>query len=141
MLNFNTLHKTDFAIIFLLFFFVNYIIILKLLKLRHLEKVGFENYHEIESFRKHLWVLDFSATVYPLLGLLGTIFALMSAFNELSKRGISGASEISQAIGMALTATALGIFMSVWCYFFWKFFNDKLRSKRELMKAELLRSI
>ena len=57
----------------------------------------------------HLWVLDTIITAAPLLGLLGTIFGIMQTFTALSQGGVSDPAEVSRGIGLALTATAIGI--------------------------------
>jgi biopolymer transport protein ExbB len=57
----------------------------------------------------HLWVLDTIITAAPLLGLLGTILGIMETFTALAKGGISDPGEVSRGIGLALTATAIGI--------------------------------
>ena len=67
--------------------------------------------------------------------------ALIIAFQQLAAKGVSGAGEISAAIGTALWATALGIAMSLWFYFFFKFFHSKVSSIKEEVKLELLRSL
>jgi biopolymer transport protein ExbB len=56
-----------------------------------------------------LWVLDTIITAAPLLGLLGTIFGIMQTFTALSEGGVSDPAEVSRGIGLALTATAIGI--------------------------------
>jgi biopolymer transport protein ExbB len=56
-----------------------------------------------------LWILDTIITAAPLLGLLGTIFGIMQTFTALSDGGVSDPAEVSRGIGLALTATAIGI--------------------------------
>jgi biopolymer transport protein ExbB len=56
-----------------------------------------------------LWVLDTIITGAPLLGLLGTILGIMETFMALAHSGVSDPGQVSQGIGMALTATAIGI--------------------------------
>jgi biopolymer transport protein ExbB len=56
-----------------------------------------------------LWILDTIITAAPLLGLLGTIFGIMQTFTALSEGGVSDPTEVSRGIGLALTATAIGI--------------------------------
>ena len=56
-----------------------------------------------------LWILDTIITGAPLLGLLGTIFGIMQTFTALAQGGVSDPAEVSRGIGMALTATAIGI--------------------------------
>lgn len=56
-----------------------------------------------------LWMIDTIITGAPLLGLLGTIFGIMQTFTALAQGGVSDPAEVSRGIGMALTATAIGI--------------------------------
>lgn len=60
-----------------------------------------------------LWILDTIITAAPLLGLLGTIFGIMQTFTALSEGGVSDPAEVSRGIGLALTATAIGIAVAV----------------------------
>jgi biopolymer transport protein ExbB len=56
-----------------------------------------------------MWILDTIITGAPLLGLLGTIFGIMQTFTALAQGGVSDPAEVSRGIGLALTATAIGI--------------------------------
>jgi biopolymer transport protein ExbB len=56
-----------------------------------------------------LWILDTIITAAPLLGLLGTILGIMQTFSALAQGGVSDPAEVSRGIGLALTATAVGI--------------------------------
>ncbi len=56
-----------------------------------------------------LWILDTIVTAAPLLGLLGTIFAIMEMFTALAAGGVSDPAAVSRGIGTALVATAIGI--------------------------------
>jgi biopolymer transport protein ExbB len=60
-----------------------------------------------------LWILEMIITAAPLLGLLGTIFGIMQTFTALSQGGVSDPTEVSRGIGLALTATAVGIAVAV----------------------------
>jgi biopolymer transport protein ExbB len=60
-----------------------------------------------------LWILDTIITAAPLLGLLGTIFGIMQTFTALSEGGVSDPAAVSRGIGLALTATAIGIAVAV----------------------------
>jgi Biopolymer transport proteins len=128
-----------FILMFLVFFYGNYIVFLKLLSLRrkpNTEPVDLMRW--LLDFKKGLWFLDFSATTSPLLGLLGTVIGLIIAFVELGRKGVAGAGEISSAIGLALVATAVGIAMSLWFYLWYKFFTSKHHQIKEELKIKLL---
>ncbi len=136
------IHKAVFGLMLLMFTYGNYIVVLKLLQLRRkvnspvVELLGYA-----ESLRKGLWYLDFAATVSPIVGLLGTVLALIIAFKSLATSGVSGAGEISAAIGTALWATAAGIAMSLWFYFFYKLFQSRVSSVKEEAKLKLLQEM
>jgi biopolymer transport protein ExbB len=67
-------------------------------------------YIEVDKkINARLWILETIITAAPLLGLLGTIFGIMQTFTALSEGGVSDPAEVSRGIGLALTATAIGI--------------------------------
>jgi len=128
-----------FILMFLVFFYGNYIVFLKLLSLRRKPNTEpMDLMRWLLDFKKGLWFLDFSATTSPLLGLLGTVIGLIIAFVELGRKGVAGAGEISSAIGLALVATAVGIAMSLWFYLWYKFFISKHNQIKEELKIKLL---
>uniref|UniRef100_A0A7C5X0Z8 MotA/TolQ/ExbB proton channel family protein n=1 Tax=Thermocrinis ruber TaxID=75906 RepID=A0A7C5X0Z8_9AQUI len=134
-----TVKTAVFILMFLVFFYGNYIVFLKLLSLRKkpdTEPVDLMRW--LLDFKKGLWFLDFSATTSPLLGLLGTVIGLIMAFVELGRKGVAGAGEISSAIGLALVATAVGIAMSLWFYLWYKFLISKHHQIKEELKIKLL---
>ena len=136
------LHKSVFLIMFIMFLLSNYFIALKFLQLKKKPNTELEEALSwTRDFRTGLWWLDFSATTAPLVGLFGTILALIEAFQKLSLKGVSGAAEISSAIGFALIATALGILLSLWNYFFFKLFQSKLSHYREELKHRLFKEV
>lgn len=134
------IHKGVFILMLIMFTYGNYIVILKFIQLRkNMNYRLIDALENAESLRRGLWYLDFAATVSPIVGLLGTVLALIIAFKSLGAKGVSGAGEISSAIGTALWATAAGIAMSLWFYLFFKYFASKISSLKELAKIELLK--
>jgi biopolymer transport protein ExbB len=81
-----------------------------------------------------MWILDFGITSGPLLGLLGSILALIESFANLAERGISNPVVISKSIGFALVATAFGICLALWDLVFYKMLNDMIRNIKEEAK-------
>lgn len=134
------IHKGVFLLMLIMFTYGNYIVILKFIQLKkEFNSELIDALERAESLRKGLWYLDFAATVSPIVGLLGTVLALIIAFKSLGDKGISGAGEISSAIGTALWATAAGIAMSLWFYLFFKYFASRVSSLKESAKIELLK--
>ena len=136
------IHKGVFGLMLLMLTYGNYIIVRKILQLRaRPSTTPQELFTYAERLKEGLWYLDFSATVSPIVGLLGTVLALIIAFQEIAYKGISGAGEISAAIGTALWATAAGIAMSLWFYLFFKFFHSRVASIKESAKLMLLQEM
>ena len=64
---------------------------------------------QLPKMDKHMWVLDTSVTLAPLLGLFGTIIGMIKTFNVLGTKGAGGAPEmVTGGIGEALIATGAG---------------------------------
>ncbi|MEA5085017.1 hypothetical protein SDC9_32022 [bioreactor metagenome] len=64
------------------------------------------------AYEKKLNFLSMIVTLAPLLGLLGTIFGMISSFNVFSLRG-SQPFAITSGIGEALIATAFGLIVAI----------------------------
>lgn len=62
-----------------------------------------------QALNARLWILSTIVTAAPLLGLLGTILGIMQTFTALAQGGVSDPAAVSQGIGTALIATAIGI--------------------------------
>ena len=68
---------------------------------------------QLPKMDKHMWVLDTSVTLAPLLGLFGTIVGMIKTFNVLGVEGASGAPEVvTGGIGEALIATGAGLLIA-----------------------------
>jgi biopolymer transport protein ExbB len=53
----------------------------------------------------------------PMIGLLGTVFGMISAFDTLGTQGIGDPSKLSEAIGHVLVATASGLLIAIPAFF------------------------
>jgi biopolymer transport protein ExbB len=80
---------------------------------------------EIQKAGKFISVMDTIITLAPLLGLLGTVTGIMSAFNAVNEGGLSPAA-VSGGIGEALIATACGLGIAIFTLIFFNFYNSKL---------------
>ncbi|GAB6078741.1 MotA/TolQ/ExbB proton channel family protein [Hydrogenobaculum acidophilum] len=133
------LHKAVFVIMGIVFIVSNYVIIYKFIQISKIKnQVGKvsekEAYKLITKLKSSMWILDFGVTSGPLLGLLGSILALIESFANLASRGISNPVVISKSIGFALVATAFGICLALWDLVFYKMLNDMIRNIKDEAK-------
>jgi biopolymer transport protein ExbB len=64
--------------------------------------------------RRYLRMINGISTVSPLLGLSGTVWGMMKAFNEIASNSASGRAEmLAGGISLALVATATGLMVAI----------------------------
>ena len=68
---------------------------------------------ELTRLRRYLPILDTIITLAPLLGLLGTITGMISAFGIVSEAGLGQPQAITGGIAEALIATATGLSVAI----------------------------
>ncbi|MFM9910833.1 MAG: MotA/TolQ/ExbB proton channel family protein [Chitinophagaceae bacterium] len=85
---------------------------------------------ELPMLEKNLVFLSTIASVATLLGLLGTVLGMITAFSALGSGGGGGAAaeQLSQGISEALYNTALGIGTSAFAIIFYNIFTTKIDS-------------
>jgi biopolymer transport protein ExbB len=74
------------------------------------EDTGRHVAHELE---RYLNLLGTIAAVSPLLGLLGTVIGIISAFSAITHSGIGDPKALSGGIGQALVSTAGGLIVAI----------------------------
>ncbi|MDR3436874.1 MotA/TolQ/ExbB proton channel family protein [Telmatospirillum sp.] len=92
------------------------------------------------KLHRHVWILDTVVTAAPLLGLLGTILGIIDTFAALATSGVSDPSAVSQGIGTALYATALGISVALYGLLFHNLFQVRITTINDHLKILLLRA-
>jgi biopolymer transport protein ExbB len=75
-----------------------------------IEDTGRHVAHELE---RHLNMLGTIASVSPLMGLLGTVIGIITAFNAITHQGVGDPRGLSGGIGQALVATAAGLIVAI----------------------------
>ena len=94
-----------------------------------------------EEFRK-LEYINILAQIGPLLGLMGTVFGIMSAFTSLAGSGGSAnPAELASGISVALGTTLLGLVLAVPCVVAYGIFRtraDRLTTEAALEADEFL---
>jgi biopolymer transport protein ExbB len=75
-----------------------------------IEDTGRHVVHELERFLNSLGTI---AAITPLLGLLGTVTGMISAFEAITAQGVGDARVLSGGIGEALITTAAGLIVAI----------------------------
>jgi biopolymer transport protein ExbB len=82
--------------------------------------------HEIARLERGLVVLEIVVGVAPLLGLVGTIYGLISIFAVMGTSGLSDSNTLSMGIALALRATLLGLLTAIPSLVAWSYYNRKV---------------
>ena len=92
-----------------------------------LEEKGKEKaIEQIKSLERNMWLLSLAANASPLLGLLGTVTGMITAFNSIALNGTGDAGVLAQGISEALYTTAGGLIVAIPCMIFYNYFNKKI---------------
>jgi biopolymer transport protein ExbB len=107
---------------------------------RHVEEAIMWQMPKID---KHVWVLDTSVTLAPLMGLLGTIIGMVHAFDILGTSGTGGSATkmVTGGIAEALVATGAGLLIAIIAVLFLNHFNKRIRlalHQMDLLKVMLI---
>ncbi len=82
---------------------------------------------ELEALRKNLGLLASVGSVSPFIGLFGTVWGIISAFQEIGLRGSANLAVVAPGISEALVATAAGLFAAIPAVVGYNYFNEKIR--------------
>lgn len=80
---------------------------------------------------RRLVILDTVITLAPLLGLLGTVLGMISAFKIISVNGTNHPAGITGGVAEALIATASGLAVAIVCLVGYNWCRDKVRQVTE----------
>ena len=115
------------------------------------QAVGYDAAGEITDLKRNIRVLNGTATLSPLLGLLGTVIGMIQSFDALGGRvGTAKGEALAHGISLALVATALGLAIAVFsvaAYYFLlnrvdvlvRELDDNARKAIDLVSAEAIR--
>ncbi len=96
---------------------------------------------EIPNLERHLKILGTIVTVAPLLGLLGTVFGMIRAFNVIAVQGVGEPGALAGGIAEALITTAVGLTIAIPSLVFYNYFmhrTDKIVRKFESVSSEFI---
>jgi biopolymer transport protein ExbB len=84
---------------------------------------------QVAQLRSHLRVINGVATVTPLLGLLGTVWGMFEAFNDIAAAGSMGNTTVlASGIALALLTTAAGLVIAIPSLIVYMFLSGRVDS-------------
>jgi biopolymer transport protein ExbB len=98
--------------------------------------------HEIARLERGLVVLEIIVGIAPLLGLVGTILGMMTAFGNVGRSGQIDPAELANGISLILRATLLGLLIAIPSLIFWSYYTKKVETaavEMETLCDEFLR--
>ena len=87
-------------------------------------------------YNKRVYLIGVFARLSTLLGLLGTVVGMISAFNNIVSKGISNAGIVASGISTALMTTAVGLIVAIPLTFFYEHFIARIDD--EMKKMEII---
>jgi biopolymer transport protein TolQ len=82
---------------------------------------------EVSRLEKRLTFLATTASVAPYIGLFGTVWGIMSAFQGIAASGSTSLAVVAPGIADALIATAVGLFAAIPAVYFYNHFADQVK--------------
>jgi biopolymer transport protein TolQ len=82
---------------------------------------------EVNKLEKRVPFLATTASITPFIGLLGTVWGIMDAFQEIGRQGSTDLAVVAPGIAEALIATALGLFAAIPAVYFYNHFTTKVK--------------
>jgi len=89
--------------------------------------------HEIVRLERGLVVLEIIVGIAPLLGLVGTIVGMMTAFGDVGQASQIDAAKLAQGIALILRATLIGLLIAIPSLIFWSYYSKKI----EMLAVEM----
>ena len=75
------------------------------------------------ALARRLWMLETIVTAAPLLGLVGTVIGMMSAFQVIGSEGIVNPTAVTGGVAEALIATVVGLIIALVALFGFNYFS------------------
>jgi biopolymer transport protein ExbB/biopolymer transport protein TolQ len=81
---------------------------------------------EIVQLKRGLALLATVGSTAPFVGLLGTVFGIINAFEGMARSGSGGITAIAAGIAEALIATGFGLIVAIPAVWFYNYFTTKI---------------
>ncbi|HXC99928.1 MAG TPA: MotA/TolQ/ExbB proton channel family protein [Verrucomicrobiae bacterium] len=100
--------------------------------------------HEISRLERGLVVLEIVVGIAPLMGLVGTIYGMMSLFGSLGETGLGDNAVLARGISIILQFTMMGLLIAIPSLIAWSYYSKKvemLAVEMENVCSEFLRRV
>ncbi len=94
---------------------------------------------EVSAMKRGLVALDTIITLSPLLGLLGTIIGMISAFNVMATAGLGQPHAVTGGVAEALICTAAGITVAVVTLIPYNYFLARVERETDVLEITATR--
>lgn len=110
---------------------------------RHVMKENVEEAgrHAVHRLERYLPALATIGSISPLMGLLGTVFGMISSFSQISKAGAGDPAAVAGGISEALITTAAGLVVALVAVIFHRFLKAKVDNYVISMEQEAVKLI
>ena len=82
---------------------------------------------EVNRLEKRVGFLATTAAITPFIGLFGTVWGIMTAFQAIGATGASNLAVVAPGIAEALIATAAGLFAAIPAVYFYNLFTQRVK--------------
>ena len=89
---------------------------------------------EIAKLEHRVPFLATTASITPYIGLFGTVWGIMTAFQNIASAGSTSLGVVANPIAEALIATALGLFAAIPAVYFYNHFTSQIKHSANLME-------
>jgi biopolymer transport protein ExbB len=91
--------------------------------------------HEVSRLERGLVILEITVGIAPLLGLVGTIYGLITLFAVMGANGTADNAGLANGIALALDSTMLGLVTAIPSLVAWSYYNKKVETMAIEMAA------
>jgi biopolymer transport protein TolQ len=88
---------------------------------------------EVTRLERRVTFLATTASVTPFIGLFGTVWGIMNAFEEIGRQSSSSLAVVAPGISEALITTAMGLAAAIPAAFFFNLYNSRIKVLSSMM--------
>jgi biopolymer transport protein TolQ len=82
---------------------------------------------EVNKLESHVTVLATTASMSPFVGLFGTVWGIMGAFEKIGETGSTSLQAVGPGIALALVATAAGLAAAIPAVIFYNYLSQRVK--------------